>query len=91
MVLRNKKQRNLFIKEQQEFNENTQICFICKEKCEDKYTNDKKYRKVKDHSHYTAECRDASHSICNSRYSTCKNITIIFQSRSNYDDQFIIK
>ena len=37
--------------------------FICKEKFEDKYAKDKKYRKVRDYCHYTGECRGAAHSI----------------------------
>ena len=39
-------------KEQQESNENTKACYICKEKFENKYVKDKKYCKVRDHCHY---------------------------------------
>ena len=52
-------------KEQQESYENTNICYICKEKFESKYVKDKKYCKVGDHSYFTGEYRDAAHSICN--------------------------
>ena len=40
-------------------------CYICKEKFENKYVKDKKYHKVRDHCHYTGECRSVVHSICN--------------------------
>ena len=33
-----------------------------------KYTNDKKYQKVKDYCCYTDKYRGAAHSICNLRY-----------------------
>ena len=42
-------------KEQQESYENAKVCYICKEKFENKYGKDKKYSKVRDHCHYTGE------------------------------------
>ena len=39
---------------------------------ENKYLKDKKYRKVRDHSHYTGKCRGSVHSICNLKYSELK-------------------
>ena len=39
-------------KEQQESYENAKICYVCKEKFENKY---KKYSKVRDHYHYTGK------------------------------------
>ena len=56
---------NLLTKEQQELYENAKICYICKDKLENKYVKDKKYCKVRDHCHYTREYRCAAHSICN--------------------------
>ena len=40
---------------QQEPCENAKIYYICNEKFEDKYIEDKKYCKVRDHCHYTGE------------------------------------
>ena len=81
----------LLTKEQQESNENAKICYICKKSFENKYLKDKKYRKVRDHCHYTGEYRGASHSICDLKYSVLKTILIVFHNGSNYDYHFIIK
>ena len=51
----------------------------------------KKYRKVRDHCHYTGKYRGAPHSICNLKYSVTKIIPIVFHHGSNYDYHFIIK
>ena len=50
-----KKKTKLLTKEQQESFENIKICYNCKDRCENKYLEDKKYSKVKDHCHYTGE------------------------------------
>ena len=44
---------------------------------------DKKYGKVRDH--YRGEYGVAARSICNSKYSTPKEISIFFHKRSNKD------
>ena len=65
----------LLRKEWQESYENAKICYICKEKSENEYLKDKKYKKyckVRDHCHYTGEYRGAVHSICNLKYSVIK-------------------
>ena len=61
----------LLIKEQQESYENAKICYICKEKFENKYLKVKKY-KVRDDCHCTWEYRGARHSICNLKYNVPK-------------------
>ena len=80
-----KKKMKLLTNEQRESYENTRICYICKEKFENKYLKDKKYRKVADHCHYTEEYRGAAHNICHSKYSVSKRIPIVFHNGSNYD------
>ena len=44
-----KKIMKLLTKEQQESYENAKICYLCKEKFQNEYFKDKKYRKVRDH------------------------------------------
>ena len=57
------------------------------QKFEDKYANNKKYCKVRDHCHYTGEQRGAEHSVCSLKYSSIsKEIIVIFQ---NHILQFI--
>ena len=51
----------------------------------------KLYHKVRDHCHYTGTFRGASHSICNLRYKTPKEIPVVFHNGSTYDNHFIIK
>ena len=75
----------LLTKEQQESYEVAKVCYICKEKIENKYFKDKKYRKVRDHCHYKEEYRSVVHSISNLKYSVPKNIPIVFHNGSNYD------
>ena len=86
-----KKKIKLLTKEQQESYKNTKICYICKEKFQNRYLKDKKYCKVRDHSHYTREYRGAAHSICNLIYSVPKKIPIAFPNGSNCDYHFITK
>ena len=45
-----------------------QICYICKEKFEDKHAKDKKYCKVRDHYHYTGEYTGAANRIFDLKY-----------------------
>ena len=62
----------LLTKEQQESYENVKIYYILKKKIENKLFGRKKYRKVRDHCHYTGEYRDAAHNICNVKHSVPK-------------------
>ena len=53
--------------------------------------NEFKYKKVRDHCHYTEKFRGPAQSICNLKYKVPKNIPIIIHNRSTDDDHFIIK
>ena len=67
------------------------ICYICKDKFENKYLKDKKYSKVRDHCHYAGEYKGAAHSICNLKYSIPKKFPVVFHNGTNYDYHFTIK
>ena len=56
-----------------------------------KFANDKNYRKVRDHCHYTGKCRGAAHSMCNLKFNVPNEIPVTFHNGSNYDYHFIIK
>ena len=67
---------------------------ICKKEFSEDVLDEKeymKYRKVRDHCHYTGEYRGAAHGICNLGYSDQRIIPIIAHNGSNYDNNFIIK
>ena len=66
-----KKKMKLLTKEQQEWYENAKIYYICKEILKINMWKIKKYHKVRDHCHYTAECRG----LCNLKYSLPKTIS----------------
>ena len=63
-----KKKMKLLTKEQQESYGNAKVCYICKEKFENKYLKDKRYHKYRLYCHYTREYKGAVHSICNLKY-----------------------
>ena len=81
--------------------EKQKVCYICKKEFSDDDDDDddddnddddnnKKYHKVRDHCHYTGKFRGAAHNICNLRYKTPKEITVVFHNGSTYDYHFII-
>ena len=77
--------------EQQELHVKGKICYISKKKFESKYTTDTTYRKVRDHCHFTGKYRSTEHRISYSKYSTPKEIPVIFYNGSNYDYYFVVK
>ena len=81
----------LLTNEQQDSYENAKSYFIYKEIFEGKNAKDKKYRKVRDHCHYTGKYRGAAQSICNLKYIVPKEIPIVFHNGSNYDYHFVVK
>ena len=55
----------LLTKVQEQSYENAKVCYICKDKLENKYLKNKKHRKVRDYCPDTGKSRGAVHSICN--------------------------
>ena len=72
----------LLTNEQRNSYQNSKICYICEEKIVNRYVQEKKYRKVRDHCHYTGEYRGTTCSICNSKYSVPRKILIDFHNGS---------
>ena len=57
------------------------IVIFAKENFGDK----KKHRTVRDDDHYTGKYCGAAHNLCNLRYSTRKDIPVLFHNGSNCD------
>ena len=70
-------------------------CFICGEKFRMNYKNAKeaeKYRKVRDHCHFTGTYRGCAHNVCNLNF--CNRyfkIPVFFHNMKNYDGHLIIQ
>ena len=86
-----KKKKIPLTNEENNFYNEQEICYICKEtSCVDK--DDKGYidrKKVKDHCHYRGKFRGAVHSKCNLNYKVQKEIPIIVHN-ATYDTHLII-
>ena len=70
-------------------------CFICGDKFKNSYKNEKeaeKYKKVRDHCHFTGKYRGCAHSISNLNF--CNRyfkIPVFFHNMKNYDGHLIIQ
>ena len=82
---------NSLTKEQQKLYQNAKICYVYKEMFEDKYAEDKKYRKVRDHCHYKKKYRRAADSMFYLKYSIPKEIPKVSDNGSNYGYHFMMK
>ena len=49
-------------------NQDTKVCYICGKRILKKLYKNIKYRKLRDHCHYTGKYRSAAHSICNLKF-----------------------
>ena len=78
-------------KEELKSHQEAESCYICGKKLLKKFANDKNYRKVRDHCHYTGKYRGLVHSICNSEFNVSNEISVVSHNGSNYDGHFIIK
>ena len=56
-IIFEKKKMAFLVEEQKESYEKANICHICKENFENKYLDNKKYGKVRDHCHYIANLK----------------------------------
>ena len=70
-------------------------CCICGDRFKNSYKNEKeaeKYKKVRDHCHFTGKYRGCAHSICNLNF--CNRyfkIPVFFHNMKNYDGHLIIQ
>ena len=69
-------------------------CFII-DKFKNSYKNEKeaeKYKKVRDHCHFTGKYRGCAHSVCNLNYCIKHfKIPVFFHNMKNYDGHLIIQ
>ena len=66
------------------------ICYICKKEFTTD-NDDRKNYKVRDYCHYTGKYKGAVHSICNLKYNTSIEISVIAHNGSTYDNHLIIR
>ena len=70
-------------------------CCICGDRFKNAYKNEKeaeKYKKVRDHCHFTGKYRGCAHSMCNLNF--CNRyfkIPVFFHNMKNYDGHLIIQ
>ena len=69
--------------------QDTPECYICGKRFLKTFANDKNYRKVRNHCHFTGKYR--AHNICNLRFNVPNEIPVVFHDASGYDYQVIIK
>ena len=74
-------------KEEERFDKETK-CWICREEFK---KNDKNYKKVRDHCHFTGRYRGAAHSLCNLEYRKPNFTPVVFHNLSGYDSHLFIK
>ena len=75
----------MLTKEELKSHQDAKVCCARVKKFLKKFANDKNYRKVKDHCHYTGKYRGAAHSICNLIFNVPIEILAVFHDGSNYD------
>ena len=77
----------IFGKEERERFDKETKCLICNEK----FTNDVKNYKVRDHCHFTGRYRGAAHNLCNLKYRKPNFTPVVFHNLSGYDSHLFIK
>ena len=86
-----KKKMSPLTKEELKSYQDAKVCYICGKRFLKKFTNDKNYRKVRDHCHFIGKYRGEAHIICYLRFNVPNEIPVVFHNGSNYDHHFIIK
>ena len=76
--------------EEKETHREQKVCSICKKRFNTDDGN-KKYHKVRYHSHFAGKYRGVFHDICSLRYRIPKETSVAFHNGSKYDYHFIIK
>ena len=96
-----KKEMILITDEENKSYEKQKVCYICRKELntdddddddddDDADDDNQKNHKARDHCHYTGKFSRAAHNICNLRYKTPKQITVVLNNGSTYDYPFII-
>ena len=70
-------------KEELKSHQDAKICYISGKRSLNNFVNNKNYRKVRDHYHFTGKCRGAAHSMCNLRFNMPNGIPLVFYNTSN--------
>ena len=65
-------------------------CYICGRWFLKKFTNDKDYRKIRDHCHFTGKYRDAAHSTCKNLMSLVKSLYFFITVQLHYQVHYQI-
>ena len=76
-------------KEKYKSHKNQNACYICNKEFT-AYDEDKNYYKAENYCKFTGKYQSTCHKICKIKYTTLKEIPIIFHSGSNFDYHFII-
>ena len=86
-IITNIPEKMIFNIQEQKQYEKENECWICNEK----FTNDFKNYKVRDHCHFTARYRGAAHNLCNLKYRKPDFTPLVFHNLSGYDSHLFIK
>ena len=90
-IINHEKKKMIPLTKEKEYKcEEQKFYYICRKPLSAN-NKDTKYRKVKDHCHYTGKYRGAVHGICNLIYNIPREIPVVFYNGSTFDYHLIIK
>ena len=64
-------------KKEQKFHQDTRNCYICGERILKKLAENKSYRRIRDHIHYTGKYGGAAHNICNLKFNVPNEVPVV--------------